>query len=112
MSEPFDVVIVAQRAILPDGEQPCAIAVASGPCSTPSDVPWLSENPTSGTTTAGSSDPVTVTFDATTLTTGTYTANICVNTNDTTQRHAAVPVTFNVSGGPPDEIFKDGFDGP
>jgi allantoinase len=30
VSEPSDVVIVAQRAILPDGEQPCAIAVASG----------------------------------------------------------------------------------
>jgi allantoinase len=28
VSEPFDVVIIAPRAILPDGEQPCAIAVA------------------------------------------------------------------------------------
>ncbi len=30
MREPFDVVIVASRAILPDGERPCAIAVAGG----------------------------------------------------------------------------------
>ncbi len=30
MREPFDVVIVARRAILRDGEQPCAIAVAGG----------------------------------------------------------------------------------
>jgi allantoinase len=28
--EPFDVVVVAPRAILPDGEQPCAIAIAGG----------------------------------------------------------------------------------
>jgi hypothetical protein len=89
-----------------------AIAVASGPCATPSDVPWLSESPTSGTTPGGGNDPVTVTFDATSLTTGSYTANVCVNTNDLTQRHAAVPVTFNVTGGPPDLIFADGFDGP
>ncbi len=30
MRESFDVVIAAQRAVLPDGEQPCAIAVAGG----------------------------------------------------------------------------------
>jgi len=88
-----------------------AIAVASGPCATPSDVPWLSENPLSVTTPPGGNDPVTVTFDATGLTSGTYTANVCVNTNDTTQRHVAVPVTFNVTGGN-DIIFQDGFDGP
>jgi hypothetical protein len=86
-----------------------AIAVASGPCATPADVPWLSENPTSGTTAAGGSDPVTVTFDATSLTAGSYTANVCVNTNDSTQRHVAVPVTFTVTGN--DTIFQDGFDG-
>lgn len=88
-----------------------AIAVASGPCATPTDVPWLSENPISGTTPPAGNDVSTVTFDATSLATGTYTANVCVNTNDTTQRHVAVPVTFNVLGGN-DEIFKDGFDGP
>ena len=87
-----------------------AIAVASGPCATPADVPWLSESPTSGTTTAGNSTDVTVTMDATSLTAGTYNANVCVNTNDQTQRHVAVPVTFTVNGGN-DTIFKDGFDG-
>lgn len=89
-----------------------AIAVASGPCATPSDVPWLSENPLTGTTPGGGNDPVTVTFDATSLTPATYTANVCVNTNDTTQRHVAVPVTFVVTGNVNDRIFADGFDGP
>jgi hypothetical protein len=88
-----------------------AIALATGPCATPSDVPWLSENPLSGTTPAGGNDPVTVTFDATGLTPATYTANVCVNTNDTTQRHVAVPVSFIVTPGN-DVIFQDGFDGP
>ena len=27
MREPFDVVVVAPRVILPDGERPCAIAI-------------------------------------------------------------------------------------
>jgi hypothetical protein len=88
-----------------------AIAVASGPCATPADVPWLSESPTSGTTAPGGSTPVTVTMDATSLAAGTYEANVCVNTNDTTQRHVAVPVTFTVTGGGNDIIFQDGFDG-
>lgn len=87
-----------------------AIAVASGPCATPSDIPWLSENPTSGTTPGGGNDPVTVTFDATSLSAGTYDANICVNTNDQNARQEAVPVTFNVTGSSNDEIFANGFD--
>ncbi len=86
-----------------------AIAVASGPCATPTDVPWLSENPISGTTPSGGNDPVTVTFDATGLAGGTYDANICVNTNDTTQRHAAVPVELTVNS-VDDTIFANGFD--
>ena len=54
----------------------------AGPCDAPSDVPWLSEVPTSGTTTGGGSTPVQVTFNATGLALGTYTANLCVNSND------------------------------
>ena len=86
-----------------------AIAVASGPCATPSDVPWLSEDITGGTVPGGGSTPVTVTMDATSLTGGTYAGNVCVTTNDLTQRHIAVPVTFTVSGGN-DIIFQNGFD--
>jgi len=86
-----------------------AIAVASGPCASSNDVPWLTENPNSGVTIPGSSDPVTVTMDATTLATGTFNATVCVNTNDPRQRQIAVPVTFTVSGN--DVIFTDGFDG-
>ncbi len=51
-------------------------------CSSPASVPWLSVSPASGLTTAGNSAPVTVTFDSTGLAVGTYTANLCVNSDD------------------------------
>ncbi len=51
-------------------------------CSNPADVPWLSVSPASGTTTAGASTPVTVTFDSTGLAAGAYGANLCITSND------------------------------
>jgi len=73
-----------------------AIARLGGVCAYPNDVPWLSFDLSSGSTAAGSSTPVNVTFDASTLAAGTYTGNICVDNNDLTNRRAAVPVTFTV----------------
>ena len=55
---------------------------APGTCTSPSDVPWLSETPTAGTTTPGSTTPVQVSFNSTGLAVGTYTANLCVTSND------------------------------
>ncbi len=51
-------------------------------CSAPADVPWLSEAPVDGTTAGGDSTPVTVTFDSTGLAAGSYTANLCLASND------------------------------
>ena len=53
-----------------------------GACSNLSDVPWLSEVPTNGTTAGGTSTPVQVTFNSTGLAAGTYNANLCVDSND------------------------------
>ena len=53
-----------------------------GVCSNLSDVPWLSEVPTNGTTAPGRSTPVQVTFDSNGLAAGTYTANLCIDSND------------------------------
>ncbi len=86
-----------------------AVAVASGPCATPQDIPWLSESPTSGTTAPGGSDDVTVTFDATSLSEGTYDANLCVHSDDPNNRTVTVPVEFTVGTGN-DIIFQNGFD--
>ena len=86
-----------------------AIAVPTGPCATPSDVPWLSEDVTSGTTPPEGATPVTVTMDANGLADGTYAGNVCVYTNDQARRLIAVPVTFTVSAGN-DIVFRNGFD--
>ena len=51
-------------------------------CDNPADVPWLSELPTSGTTAAGATTPVQVTFDSTGLAAGAYHANLCIASND------------------------------
>ena len=81
----------------------------NGPCEALADVPWLSAAPTSGTTAAGASSSVTVTFDSTGLAAGTYSANVCVASNDPAHATLAVPVSMTVADGD-DTIFKDGFD--
>ena len=80
-----------------------------GDCSNPSDVPWLSESPASGTVAAGASQDVTVTADATGMSPGDYSALICVTTNDPDHALVAVPVSLTVTVD--DRIFADGFDG-
>ena len=72
------------------------IARLAGICSYPEDVPWLSYSDGRGSTTPGTTTPITVTFDATSLTAGDYSADICVTNNDMTNRRLPVPVTLTV----------------
>lgn len=58
------------------------IIEGSSDCANLTDVPWLSVAPTSGSNAGGTSTPVTVSFDSTGLADGTYTANLCVFSND------------------------------
>jgi hypothetical protein len=74
-----------------------AIARLGGVCAYPNDVPWLAFSTTRGSTVAGGSTPVQVTFDASVLPAGTYNADICVANNDLTNRRVAVPVTLTVN---------------
>ncbi len=60
---------------------------------------WLTIAPASGTVTQGSSQSPTVTFDATGLTTGTYTGQITVNSNDSDEGQILIPCTMIVSLG-------------
>jgi hypothetical protein len=62
-----------------------------------SDVPWLSETPTSGTVLAGGALPVDVVFDATGLALGDYTANLIISSNDPNEPSVPVPVTLHVT---------------
>jgi hypothetical protein len=65
-------------------------------CTTPSDIPWLDVSPTSGSTAAGASSAVTLTYDSTGLADGTYTGNVCIESNDPDTSFTVVPVTLNV----------------
>ena len=58
---------------------------------------WLSISPTSGTVNPSDQQDVTVTYDSTGLATGTYTADICIETNDAENPVVEVPVTLTVS---------------
>lgn len=80
-------------------------------CSNPSDVPWLSETPANGTVAGGASQDVVVTANAAGLSPGTYSAVLCVTTNDLANSLVQVPVSLTVTGDVGDAIFKDGFDG-
>ncbi len=64
-------------------------------CSAP-DVPWLSESPITGTVAADGSFPVAVTFDATGMSAGVYTATLNISTSDSDASTILVPVTMTV----------------
>jgi uncharacterized repeat protein (TIGR01451 family) len=60
------------------------------------DVPWLSEDPISGTLSAGQMQIVDVTFDAGGMTPGDYYASLLVLSNDPDDPMVSVPVTMTV----------------
>jgi hypothetical protein len=65
-------------------------------CDSPSDIPWLSVSPDTGTTLPLDSTVLDVAFDSTGLTPGDYNANLCVNSDDPITPIVPVPVTLTV----------------
>ena len=65
-------------------------------CAAPTDIAWLAVSPSAGTTISNSSSLVDVTFDSTGLSTGVYSATLCVNSNDPVTPLVEVPVTMTV----------------
>jgi hypothetical protein len=82
---------------------------AGADCSSPADVPWLSEAPANGSVAGGASLEVSVTVDAAGMSPGDYLALLCMTTNDPANSLVQVPVSLTV--GVNDTIFQDGFDG-
>ena len=82
----------------PSSTQYAALGIArlAGICAYPENVPWLSYSTTRGATVPGDTTPIDVTFDATSLDPGTYSADICVNSNDLSNQRLPVPVTLTV----------------
>lgn len=89
-----------------------SLVMAQTVCDAPSDIPWLSTSPISGTTAPATMTPVDVTFDSTGLAAGTYNANLCVVSNDPDPGPGngtdlvVVPVQLIVEQAPPN-IFVD-----
>ncbi|NUM47805.1 MAG: hypothetical protein HUU38_24120, partial [Anaerolineales bacterium] len=66
-------------------------------CSAPSDIPWVSVSPTSGSTNPGSSSDVSVVYDTTGLAVGsTYTGTLCVTSDDLVNPLITIPLTLTV----------------
>jgi hypothetical protein len=86
------------------------VAESTDGCVSQSDVPWLDASPTSGAVTGGTSAPVTLDVDATSLAEGTYSASLCVGTDDPLHAQFVVPVDLTVNA-IVDTIFANGFDG-
>jgi len=76
-------------------------------CTTPASIPWLSVDPTSGTTAAGATSSATVTLDSTGLAGGSYTGVVCVNSDDSQNDSIGVTVQMDVLV---DEVFADRFE--
>lgn len=81
----------------------------AGGCDNPTEVPWLSITPTSGSATPIAPSIVTVTIDPATLGPGEYSALLCVSSND--PEHSAVEVPVNITVALPPEIFANSFEG-
>ena len=79
-------------------------------CDSPSDIPWLSATPATGSVAGGASSNVAVTVDASGLTAGDYSANLCVTTNDPAHALFTVPVHVTVESAIADAIFCSGFE--
>jgi hypothetical protein len=82
-------------------------------------VTWLTATPASGSVNGGSNANVTIKADPTAggLAAGSYTAQLCITTNDPAQALIAIPDSLTVTepafvpcSGGVDEIFCDGFD--
>ncbi len=67
-------------------------------CLSPSDVPWLTVTPTSGSVAVNTAEMVQINVDSTGLAPGSYEARICVNTSDTSNPVFVLPVMMAVTG--------------
>jgi len=86
------------------------IDTAASTCASPGPVAWLSVSPASGSVAAGATTTVTATGDASALGVGSYSALLCVHSNDPSHPVVEVPVSMDVLVNP-DVIFEDGFEG-
>lgn len=90
----------------PTGDSAVQLDGPQSPCTSPSDVPWLSVDTDNGTTAPAAVSTVVVTLDSAGLAPGTYEALLCIDSNDPATPTVEVPVTLAVDSMP----FLDGFE--
>ena len=69
----------------------------SDACDDPENIPWLSASPDDGSTPPGETGVMDVMADSTELSAGTYSAQICISSNDPNQTLVVVPVDLTVT---------------
>ena len=74
-------------------------------CSAPDDIPWMSVSQYGGSTGAEDTTDLDVTLDASGLSPGTHTGNLCISSNDPNNGLVIVPVEFEVTEPEEYEIF-------
>ncbi|HVS13828.1 MAG TPA: IPTL-CTERM sorting domain-containing protein [Thermoanaerobaculia bacterium] len=74
------------------------LAEANVDCGAPLDVPWVSVQPTAGTTAPAGSDELTVTFDSIGQAPGDYSALLCISSNDPDEPVVPVALRMTVQG--------------
>jgi hypothetical protein len=72
-------------------------AFVEGSCGAPEALDWVEASPTNGTTSPGNSDDVTVVFDATGLSSGVYTGELCIATNIITNPEVVIELSLTVT---------------
>jgi len=72
-------------------------STSGGNSCTSGNISWASISPSSGSSSAGGSSQVSVTFDSTGLDAGTYTGNLCINSNDAQNPQVVLPLTLVVN---------------
>lgn len=91
--------LISPVSLTPGEIQIDALAIARQPtaCASSADVPWLSFDVTSGTTSPGQTSNVVVSANSQGLSPGDHQATVCVFSNDASQRRIPVGVTLTVS---------------
>ena len=77
-----------------------SLTEAASDCNSPSDIPWVSASPTSGSVPASNSADVDVVFDSTGLSPNTYTAKLCISSDDPDEPEVEVDLTLTVDERP------------
>ena len=89
-------VTVKNTALLGSVAADWTVTEAAADCASPSNIPWLSAAPTSGSTAPQQSSTLTATLDSTGLAVGTHTAKLCIASNDPDEATVSIAVTLNV----------------